>query len=180
MKHLLIAFSMLLSVATVAQTAEINWMTIEEAVAAQKKTPKKIVIDVYTQWCGPCKMMMKNTFTNADVIGYINKNFYAVKFDAESAKDVTFKGTVYKNSSYNPAATGRNGVHDFARALKVSAYPTLVYLDEDLNMIAPIKGYQTPQQIELYLKFFATNKYQTVKTQPEWEAYQAAFKPEFK
>jgi thiol-disulfide isomerase/thioredoxin len=57
-------------------------MSIEEAVEAQKKEPKKIMMDVYTKWCGPCKMMMANTFTNADVIEYLNAN-YAVKFDAE-------------------------------------------------------------------------------------------------
>ena len=37
------------------------------------------MMDVYTKWCGPCKMMMANTFTNANVIEYINANYYAVK-----------------------------------------------------------------------------------------------------
>ena len=58
-------------------------------------------MDVYTSWCGPCKMMMRNTFTNKDVINYINKNFYAIKFDAESGDDVTFKGTSFKNQAIN-------------------------------------------------------------------------------
>ena len=44
------------------QAASINWMSLEEAVAAQQKEPRKIMMDVYTQWCGPCKMMMANTF----------------------------------------------------------------------------------------------------------------------
>ena len=52
-------------------------------------------MDVYTTWCGPCKMMMKNTFTNPNVIDYINANYYAIKFDAESGKEITFKGNVY-------------------------------------------------------------------------------------
>ena len=37
--------------------SEVNWMSLEEAVVAQKNEPRKIVMDVYTQWCGPCKMI---------------------------------------------------------------------------------------------------------------------------
>ncbi len=181
MKHLLlIAATLVLSSALFAQTSKVNWMTIEEATAAQKKEPRKILIDVYTTWCGPCKMMDSNTFTNADVVSFINKNFYAVKFNAESGTDVQFKGTTYKNPSFDPNARGRNGVHEFSRALRVSAYPTIVYLDENLEMIAPIKGYQSPQQIELYLKFFSSNTYKTVTSQEDWEAWQKNFVPSFK
>ena len=92
------------------QAASINWMSLEEAVAAQQKEPRKIVMDVYTKWCGPCKMMMANTFTNASVIEYINSNYYAVKFDAESPDPVTFQGNEFKNPTYDPNRRGRNGV----------------------------------------------------------------------
>ena len=57
--------------AALGQAASIQWMSLEEAVEAQKKEPRKIMMDVYTQWCGPCKMMMANTFTNANVINYV-------------------------------------------------------------------------------------------------------------
>ena len=40
-----------------AQQTSINWMSLEEAVAAQQDEPRKIMMDVYTQWCGPCKMI---------------------------------------------------------------------------------------------------------------------------
>lgn len=170
---------MMSSFAIQAQTQQINWMSIEEAVEANKKEPRKILIDVYTKWCGPCKMMMKNTFTNADVISYINTNFYAVKFDAESAEAVTFKGQLFENPDYKPEAKGRNGVHQFSRALQVRAYPTIVYLDEELNVIAPISGYRTPPQLELYLKLVAEEAYKTVVTEDDWAEYQANFKPTF-
>ena len=54
---------------------EINWMSLEEALEAQKTAPKKIFIDAYTVWCGPCKMLDRNTFKNEDVVKYINKNY---------------------------------------------------------------------------------------------------------
>jgi len=156
------------------QAASINWISLEEAVAAQQKEPRKIMMDVYTQWCGPCKMMMANTFTNANVIEYVNENYYAVKFDAESPDPVTFQGTEFTNPDYNPSARGRNGVHQLSRAMKVNAYPTIVYLDEEANVIAPISGYKQPYQMELYLKFF-NEAYQPGVDQTAWEEYRDNF-----
>lgn len=180
MKHFtLLSFYLLFAFAINAQQIEINWMSIEEAQAAQKKEPRKILVDVYTKWCGPCKMMMKNTFTNADVIQYINENYYAVKFDAESPDEVTFKELSFSNPDYVPNKAGRNGVHQLSRYWSVRAYPTIVYIDEDLNILAPISGYKTPKQLELHLKFFAEDGHKNVKTQEQWQEYQASFKPEF-
>ena len=69
---------------------KINWVTIEEAEALQKKQKRPIYIDVYTTWCGPCKLMSSKTFTNKKVIEMMNSKFYAVKFDAESKKPLKF------------------------------------------------------------------------------------------
>lgn len=156
------------------QAAGIQWMSIEEALEAQKKEPRKIMMDVYTKWCGPCKMMMANTFTNADVIEYLNANYYAVKFDAESPDPVSFKDKVYSNPTYDPSRRGRNGVHELSRALGVNAYPTLVYMDEEANIIAPISGYKQPGQLELYLKFFK-DAYQPNVDQGVWEKFRDNF-----
>ena len=79
-------FAVLTSLSSLAQ--EINWLTLEKAIELQKKSPKKIMIDVYTSWCGPCKMLDKNTFHNADVVKYVNANYYAVKFNAEGNESV--------------------------------------------------------------------------------------------
>lgn len=160
-----------------SQAASVNWMTIEEAVEAQRREPRKIVMDVYTKWCGPCKMMMANTFTNPDVIDYLNANYYSVKFDAESSDPVTFQGNTYTNPNYVPNKPGgRNGVHQFSQAMGVRAYPTLVFLDEKAAVIAPISGYKTPPQLELYLRFFE-DAYTPSVEQSDWEAYQNAFEP---
>lgn len=166
------------AVLSFGQGATINWLTVDELEAAQAREPRKVMIDVYTQWCGPCKMMMRNTFTNADVIRYLNENFYAVKFDAEGPNAVEFKGQTYSNPNYVPNKPGRNGVHELSRALQVRAYPTLVYLDENLEMIAPISGYKNPQQLELYLRFF-NDAWAQGTTQDEWDNFQQSFTPTF-
>ena len=161
-----------------SQQTDINWMSLEEAIEAQKSEPRKIMMDVYTQWCGPCKMMMRNTFTNADVISYINANFYAVKFDAESPGAVSYQDKTFENPGWNPNARGRNSTHQLSRALGVNAYPTLVYFDENANVITPIPGYKTPTQLELYLKFFADHYAEGVQ-QSEWETFRDSFQPTF-
>ena len=54
-------------------------------------------MDVYTEWCGPCKMMDKNTFANRDVLNYINENFYAVKFNGEGNEKINFFDQEFTN-----------------------------------------------------------------------------------
>lgn len=181
MKKNILLFLFLAPALIFAQPVEkINWVTIEEAVELQKENPKKIIMDVYTKWCGPCKMMANNTFMNDDVAAYINENYYAVKFDAESPDSVHFKGKVYANPTYNPQATGRNGVNEFARYLNVGAYPTLVFMDEDANFLGPVTGYRTPQQLEIFLKYFAEGKYETIRTPEQWQEYESTFTGTFK
>ncbi len=179
MKQYLFILAFAFPILVGAQTKQINWISIEEAQSLVKKEPRKIMMDVYTHWCGPCKMMMRNTFSNADVIQYVNDNYYAVKFNAESPDAITFKGKEYTNPTYDPAKKGRNGVHQFSRFMRVSAYPTIVYLDENLNLLTGDSGYKTPKQIELMLKFFAEENYKEIKTQEEWTEYQQKFSPTF-
>ena len=160
---------------------EINWVTMEEAMELQKKEPKKIIMDVYTTWCGPCKMLDKNTFHNADVVDYVNEHFYAVKFNGEGNDAIAYKDKTFANPNYDPAkANRRNSAHEFARYLKVNAYPTMVFFDEEANMIHPIKGYLKPQELELYLKLFKSDKYKDMTTQEHFNEYVKAFKPAFK
>lgn len=164
-----------------AQQNTINWVTLDEAIKLQAKSPKKIMMDVYTNWCGPCKMLDKNTFHNPDVVDYVNKNFYAVKFNAEGNDVINFKGNTFSNSGYDPAlANRRNSAHEFTSFLKVRAYPTIVFFDENLDVIAPVRGYQKPQQLELYLKLFNSDDYQSMSTQEDFNAYYNSFTPTFR
>jgi len=88
MKKILVLITLFASVSIYAQ--KINWVTMEEALELQKKKPRKIIMDVYTEWCGPCKMLDRNTFKNKDVANYINKNYYAVKFNGEGNDEIKY------------------------------------------------------------------------------------------
>lgn len=180
MKRVLFTMLFALLVTVNIQAQEIKWVTLEEAVELQKKKPKKIIMDVYTNWCGPCKMLDRNTFGNKDVAKYINKNYYAVKFNGEGNEVINFKNKVYENPKYDPAkASRRNSSHELARFFSIRAYPTLVFLDEKAEFIAPISGYKTPQQLELYVKMFNKNEHMDLTTQDAFDTYYKAFSPEF-
>ena len=79
---------------------EINWISMDKALELQKKVPKNIIMDVYTEWCGPCKIMDKNTFQNPDVVQFINNNFYAIKFNAEGNEIINYKDRKFDNPGY--------------------------------------------------------------------------------
>lgn len=159
----------------------IDWITFDELPAMQAKDPRKVMIDVYTQWCGPCKMLDKNTFHNKDVAEYVNEKYYGIKFDAEYAGDIVYQGKTFSNPDHDPEITrGRNGVHELTRAFNVGAYPTVMFLDENSDVITSVKGYLRPTQLEIYLKLFAEDKYLEIDTKEKWEEHQVTFEPEFK
>ena len=81
----LILLLILLSAGTLT-AQKINWMTMNEALAAQKKEPKKIFMDVYTDWCGPCKLLDRNTFSNKKVINTLFILFRNHPMHSEPAK----------------------------------------------------------------------------------------------
>lgn len=137
------------------KTAAINWITWEQADSMQKIAPRKVFVDVYTNWCGWCKKMDVNTFENPVIIDVLNKNFYCVKYDAESKSPVTLKGRTFNNNGrYNDIAIAYMGQN--------MGFPTSLYLDENFNPITqPIASYLDPKQLEQILAYFSGNHYLT-------------------
>ncbi|MCH2489302.1 MAG: thioredoxin fold domain-containing protein [Flavobacteriales bacterium] len=176
--RIVVLFVALLSMSMVS-AQKINWMTMDEALAAQQTKPKKIFMDVYTTWCTPCKLLDKNTFSDKNVINFINDNFYAVKFNAEGNEEITYQDFTYTNPNYQPERKGRNATHFFADALRLSGYPSLVFFADDGALIQAIPGYKSPQDLEIYLKMIASDDYKELTTMKAWEEYQENFKGTF-
>jgi thioredoxin-related protein len=161
---------------------KIKWMTLAEAQAAAKKDGKPLMVDVYTQWCGPCKMLSGKTFMDDQLAAYVNANFHPVKFDAEGNEKVTFNGKEYANPGYNPqAGGGRNSTHELTMAIAPVngrvAYPTVVYLDKDGKVISPVQGYLTPEQMEPILEYIGKGKYATMDYQTFTKDFKSSRKP---
>ncbi len=100
-------------------------LTWEKALKQAKSSGKLIFIDVYTSWCGPCKQMAKNTFTNDQVGELFNAKFINMKLDAELEAD------------------GIKVAQDY----KVTAYPTLLFINGDGKLVKRVVGYQTPEKL---------------------------------
>lgn len=139
-----------------AVTDKINWMTWEEAQAANKIKPKKIFVDIYTHWCGWCKKMDTSTFVDPDIVKAMNEDFYAVKFNAEQKEDI-----VFNDATFSYVAQGRRGSHQLAYALLDGrmSYPSFVLLDENFHRIMLAPGYKTPEKLMPQLKYTSTEAY---------------------
>jgi len=140
----------------------VKWMTLEEAMKQNEKSPKPIILDFYTDWCGWCKHMMKTTYSEPDIAQYINNYFYPVKFNAEGKDTITYLGKVYKPTSNEPKAP-----HEFAIFMLNGnlSYPSTFFLNGFepktnsilLSMMAP--GYLKKEQIEPMLVFTVENAF---------------------
>ncbi len=178
MKFKILFFLLLGSV--VVQAQEIQWMTLAEALEAQKTAPKKIFMDVYTKWCGPCKLLDKKTFANRDVARYISEHYYAVKFNAEGTEEIAFYDQVFRNPNYDPNRKSRNATHQFTQFLGIRGYPTMVFFSEDGDPIMPVVGYYNPQQLEPYLKMIKQGDYAVFSKPEDIEIYLKNFVPRFR
>lgn len=133
----------------------VNWLSFEQASKLAESKPKKMLIDVYTDWCGWCKRMDKTTYEDAAVVDYIAKYYYPVKLNAESAKTITYNG---KSMTEQMLA---------GQVFGVSGYPCTVYLDEKLKVLSPVPGYMDAANFNKVNKFFAENYHQKMS----WEEF---------
>ena len=130
------------------------WITLEQAAENLKKEKRPVLIDLYTDWCGWCKVMDRKTYSNKNVSAYLAEEFYPVKVDAEAKSNYRWEGKEYRfNTRYR--------TNEFALYLTGAqlSYPTTVILPADGSAPQAIPGYMEPKEFELILKYFGEGYY---------------------
>lgn len=162
-----IGLAIMLFAATSGQE-KVKWYSIEEAVQLASENPRVLVIDVYTDWCGWCKRMDADTFSDPAVAELMNKHFYPVKLNAEGKEDVVIGDRTFKFVD-----NGRRGYHEIAAVVTKGrlSYPTISYVDGQGRVLEASPGYKNAEQFKVYLAYYKEEAYLTESFQDFSAAY---------
>lgn len=89
----------------------------EDILIMAKNQNKPIFVDAYTTWCGPCKIMDRDVFTEENVVEYFNEKYINVKMDMEKGEGITLM-----------------------KDWEVNAFPTLLYFDTEGTLTHRVVG----------------------------------------
>jgi len=149
----------------------VKWNTFEEVEELNKKTPKKILINLYDNYSMSSTMMRLSTFNNKNIATYLENNFYCINLNVKSEKEINFQDKKFINEKLP------HKYHQLAISLLNAnmKFPAFVIYDENYKFLFKIQQYMIPKDIEPLLHYVGDNVYKT-KTQTE---YMKTFKSKF-
>lgn len=134
---------------------KLTWQKFDDGLLEAEKSERKILVAVYTDWCGWCKRMDKDVYEDSNVISYLNKKFIVVKLNAESANKVSYKGKKYTEIK-------------LAREFGVNGYPTTLFLKPNGELITSAGGYIGSGRFLEILQYIGDDYYAKMS----WKEYQ--------
>jgi thioredoxin-related protein len=129
---------------------DLEWKKFELALAEAGKTNKKVLVDVYTDWCGWCKKMDASTYADKGIASYLNRNYVVVKLNAESASKLMYRGREYTE-------------REFASEFGVRGYPSTIFLTAKGEPITIYPGFADPVKFQKVLSFIGEDHYEKMK-----------------
>lgn len=125
------------------------WVTLSEAKMQASESGKYILLDVYTEWCGFCRRMNRETYNDSRVRENLGRYFHAVRVDAESDETVAFQGNPYTMS-------------ELAYGMGVTSYPTTVFLNPAGEPVAVQPGFIPADTFHIILSYVGSESYKTL------------------
>lgn len=140
-----------------------QWLDWETYQTVMEEEPKKAMIYIYTNWCGPCAKMDSSTFNDPGIKMALEADYYPVKFNAEDTPPLKFKGEIF-----NFVFSRRKGFHALAFHLagQKLSYPCFILLDEKQVKTGNWFGYLDMVSMLHFLKFpdQSTESYPTMES----------------
>ncbi len=150
------AFTLALMTTADANPVGVEWKSISQALEDAPKQNKLILLDVYTDWCGWCKRMDRDTYADSTVAAYLGSRYISSKMNPEKAGSLTYAGTELTNGQ-------------FGQALGIKSYPATAFFNDKGELLTIVPGYIGAKEFLVILKFFGEGAYLTTK----WEEYSA-------
>lgn len=144
---------------------KLDWLAFDVAADRAVKENKHVIVDVYTTWCGWCRVMDRETYGNPEVADYLQKNFVLAKINGESSSKMHYKGQELTE-------------REFARGVGVTGFPSTFFLKPDLEVLGGVPGFIRPKDFMLYATYVGTRWYEKGKIQDFMDQQKKAAPPQ--
>lgn len=125
----------------------LDWLTFDAAAARASKEGKHVIVDIYTTWCGWCKVMERQTYGDSEVADYVTRTFVLAKVNGESSAKMHWKGKEMTE-------------REFTRMVGVTGYPTTFFFKPDLDVVGGVPGFIRPHDFMIYARYVGTRWYE--------------------
>jgi thioredoxin-related protein len=146
------------------EAKKVEWLAFDAAAERAVKQDKHMIVDIYTTWCGWCRVMERETYGNPEVAAYLKDNFVLAKVNGESANKLHWNGKELTE-------------RQFAREVGVTGYPATFFMKPNAELLGGVPGYIKTPDFMIYSRYVATRWYQKGKIQEYVDSLRSASKP---
>ena len=129
---------------------KLDWLAFDAASARAMSEGKHVIVDIYTNWCGWCKVMERETYGNPEVADYLTQNFVLAKVNGESSAKIHWKGKELTE-------------RQFAREVGVTGFPATYFLKPDLELLGGVPGFIRAPEFMLMARYVNIKWYEKGK-----------------
>ncbi|MFA5832184.1 MAG: DUF255 domain-containing protein [Bacteroidota bacterium] len=146
MKRLLFVM-LVITLSSTVLAKDLPWKKFNAGISEAKKSGKKVLIDVYTDWCKWCKTMDTVTYKDKKIKAYLEKNYVLIKLNAEGNEQITYSG-----QKMSPG--------EFAQGMRVDGYPATLFMKTNGEPITVLPGFSEPKMFIHVLTFIGENHFE--------------------